>query len=721
MTTKKKLILNLDNNQHIITESSNDTNKNLDLNKVDILDIDTNSVIKKKEKRKKDEGINNLFFDTNIVNYTTNDINISDNNIHSNDMNNNVVNNNSIVDNDIVTEKDNNYKVKLDKYLVQQKDIEKKLDKLNKRILDPKYDSKKSLYISDIEKCNNKLQKLIKNINICKQNLNISNIKEKTKSKKSVKFNTNLESPTILQPNKMVNNPTVNMDYLNNVKETTTNVIEYKPFTMDVKKADLHKSKDNKNIEPELNKDIENELNKLESDLKLSTSIVPSINNKIQAHIINSRQDINNVNSRDINNKTNSKTFKNNKDSKDSKDIKDTINSKANKDSKSILKKKKKESTPVSINGQLRTLKEKENFYKEQQRRIKEKFNLEMQKINKLKQQQQEIHKLKQLDKQKKQTFILEQKLKKIERYKFLINKLTNIECINAMNNDTQSSKQLLNKEKIIQSYQPFTYNKQPNTKNKLILNNILTGNTKSQLPTQSNTENGYFNKIINYINNYGFMGVGESIYKSNSKSKNNTNLNSNSNNKQETSSRTKLNESIKSNSTTESLINSPNINNKKYEKNNKYDVITFKCKYSNIPLSYYELNNKTDSLWSNSFKEENTFTLLDTIYNNCNKIINIDKTFKYDKINLETLNSSLKDNNLNIPRTYFNKYSNKFKLDQFKDSSNYLNFNYDKIISNVMFKNRFVSNSQIEKYKIIDFLNQIYQNIDKSLNIRFV
>jgi hypothetical protein len=85
-------------------------------------------------------------------------------------------------------------------------------------------------------------------------------------------------------------------------------------------------------------------------------------------------------------------------------------------------------------------------------------------------------------------------------------------------------------------------------------------------------------------------------------------------------------------------------------------------------------------------------------------------------------LNENLKNNNFNICKSYFNEYKNNLDYEQFKSQSRYFNnTNIDTIIDKFIHSNRNISKPNTYKYKLIHNLNNIYQCIDKKLNIVFV
>jgi hypothetical protein len=221
---------------------------------------------------------------------------------------------------------------------------------------------------------------------------------------------------------------------------------------------------------------------------------------------------------------------------------------------------------------------------------------------------------------------------------------------------------------------------------------------------------NSYINKFINYINTLGFMGVGESIpptlkssMLSSSNSINVTDNMSNANNKD--------------------VLHPNNVNSNIdviYSINSNYELLDYKCKYLTDPIKYYGY---VDTLWNDlNVKDDIVSVLLNSNeYNKCNKLLLDQDNIIYDKIDVDTLNDMIKKNDYNISRCYFNKYSNNFKLQQFKDNCNYMAFNYENVLDNTLFKNKFVSYSQLDKYKLIDFINQYYQYMDKTFIVNLI
>lgn len=716
--SSKKLIINLNNDEHIITETPKSPNaEKKKLQSAKIIDIDSNIInsnqaqkrkTKSRNKNDTDSYLNNILFDTNIV--TKPDID-TDKKTKSKTLENNIPH-------IALDSEDINYQEKLSKYLQQQQDIIKKRDKLQSRITNPKYANKQSLYISDLEKCNTKLSKLEKNIKICKHNIKKdkhththndntlnSHFTHKPNRPMIKPFNTGTNT-TIDTPLQIKNRHNIDtfINFENNNNNTNTNSTNNTNNTNKTNNTNnnINNSINNNNTNFDIN-NIETELNKLESELRLSSSIIPSITNQINSNtILNS-----NINNNSITQEQNQPVINKSKH-------------KSQVSTQELQKKKSKTpSAPTTINSQLRTLREKENFYKEQQRRIQEKFKSEMHKIKKLKLQKKEMERLKSLDKQRKQTFILEQKLKKIERYKFLINKLTNLECVYNINNENNAEKSILNKQsKLSKTYQPFTYGKYSNviqTKN---------NNTQQQMNIQINkqlqtnksqqSENSYFNKFINAINKFGFMGVGESINPKSHKAK--TKL------KQplveEFSSKSK-NVPSSITFTNPELIELQKLRKKYTLKDytpKHYSTDVLKIKYFNPDDNWIETDTNNQELI-----EYVKLELPSNCYNIDNNNLDYSSRIKYDNIKLDTLNELLTKSKYNISKCYFDKYSNNFKLNQFKSGCKYMDFNYDKVMINTIFKNKMVNTSQLVKYKIVDFLNQYYQNMDNNFKINFI
>ena len=331
-----------------------------------------------------------------------------------------------------------------------------------------------------------------------------------------------------------------------------------------------------------------------------------------------------------------------------------------------------------------------------------------MNKIKQIKNQKQELERLKQIDKDKKYTFILEQKLKKLERYKFLLKKITDIECAMTKKKNLTNEQKIIKKQ--IESDKIFDKIKTINTSN--IINRSYTPDKIT--PKFNINEN--LKKVFAYINYLGFLPIGENIQK-NKIHTNNLNIN-NSNN-------------INNNSVNELNNNQLEILNKL--QNYKYSYKTFKPKYYLNDIKYFNLDSEEDiiNIFNNiSYNQNanlhiniNTSKKNNMNFNNYINYIffnNVSRTCNIPRTNI--LNESLKNNNYNICKCYFNEYNNNLNYQKFIDTSSYFKkISISNIIDLFIHSNRNISKSIEHKYYIINFMNSIYQGIDKNLNILFI
>ena len=130
------------------------------------------------------------------------------------------------------------------------KDITKKITKLQKRIIEPKYESKKSLYLSDLEKCHRRKRKLDKNIAICKNKLSKAGIKPKQDSLQQLPQQ---QLPQQKEPRSK--SPRIEIEKQFNIPITLP-LLEDKSLP--------------------INNSIEKELSSLETELNLSNTILPT-------------------------------------------------------------------------------------------------------------------------------------------------------------------------------------------------------------------------------------------------------------------------------------------------------------------------------------------------------------------------------------------------------------------------------------------------------------
>jgi hypothetical protein len=691
----KKLILNLDTDEYILTDNTNKkttkpiaTKRNVEdivisPNDLKVIPKSKSTIHKNKQSRSPTltSPMDMMMTDDFIIRKDDTSKNSLDNfSNHNNAMNTNINNNNVNTNTNINTDKNNinNINSELSNYENLLADITKKISKLQKRIVEPKYASKKSLYLSDLEKCQRRKKKIDKNIAICKNKL----VKAGVKPNKLIQPQQQPQP----QPQQQQSLPQIAIE----PRPRSPRIEIEQNFNIPVTLPLL----EDKTLP--INTSIEDELSNLETELNLPNTIVPSNNN------------------------TTSTT-----------DKKGEIISKNKQEQKNLPTQKIKpkhsikERSPIAVSSQIKTIQEKEKFYMEQQKRIREKFKHEMEKIKRIKNQKKELERLKEVDKAKKKTYILEQKLKKLQRYKFLMKKITDIECAMTTNKGISGDKQILTKEKEVQQ----VFNKMKSDFNDTNIGNVGTKKYTHIAIKPVFDLNVGLKSVFAFINSLGFMPAGETITSIANNNKNNQDkqtIFSEQNNVEKHTIHSSSTDTVSSDTASLDIIKHLTTNN------HKYTLHQYKPKYYSNKMNYINLDNTSnlDNIFNFNYDYNSSY---------CNNDdLSINSKTQHIKDYMETiinsskghciipeqklLNEHLKTNNFNICKSYFNDYKNNLETEQFKNQSRYFNnIKIENVIDKVIHSNRNISKPINYKYKLVHTMNNIYKCMDKALNITFV